>query len=203
MFDIINFLLETGGIIMWPLAATSFLVWFLLIYRLLDLRLHNFSSDMDVLFLGRQLSMGEDIQTTSQFRNLQGIQLNLFEQLCQFPSQVLGKGLNSAIKECEKHILSDKSVVRTLIHIAPLLGLLGTVWGMIVTFQVLSVVGTSEPKLLAHGISQAMLTTQAGLLIAVPSIFVEKRATKKENWILHRIEENRLLLLQCFGNEKN
>ena len=183
---------------MWPLAAISFIIWFILAYRVLTLSLHRFCDDSTVMLLGRQLHEGESIQNTLAYSNLRGVQLTLFQTLSRLPPFDLHENLTKIIRLCEEAIVSDHKLVRTLIHIAPLLGLLGTVWGMIETFSVISIVGTSEPKMMAFGISQAMLTTQAGLLIAVPSIFVEKRSGRRESWILHKLEENRLILLQCF-----
>ena len=53
----------------------------------------------------------------------------------------------------------------------PLLGLLGTVLGMLLSFEVIQIYGTSQPRLLAGGIGQALITTQAGLWTAVPVFF--------------------------------
>lgn len=67
----------------------------------------------------------------------------------------------------------DKSIglLKLLAAIAPLLGLLGTVVGMINTFQTITLVGNADPKLMAGGISQALMTTVLGLLVAVPLLF--------------------------------
>ncbi|MGK0345867.1 MAG: biopolymer transport protein ExbB, partial [Myxococcota bacterium] len=56
--------------------------------------------------------------------------------------------------------------------VAPLLGLLGTVTGMITTFDVLTQFGTGDPKMLSGGISEALITTQLGLIVAIPAVFV-------------------------------
>jgi biopolymer transport protein ExbB len=56
--------------------------------------------------------------------------------------------------------------------VAPLLGLLGTVTGMISTFDVLTQFGTGDPKMLSGGISEALITTQLGLIVAIPAVFV-------------------------------
>lgn len=61
--------------------------------------------------------------------------------------------------------------LKLLAAIAPLLGLLGTVVGMINTFQSITLVGNADPKLMAGGISQALMTTVMGLLVAVPLLF--------------------------------
>ncbi|WP_111412341.1 MotA/TolQ/ExbB proton channel family protein [Billgrantia lactosivorans] len=62
-------------------------------------------------------------------------------------------------------------IVKLLAAVAPLLGLLGTVTGMIVTFQAITVFGTGDPQLMAGGISQALVTTVLGLITAVPLLF--------------------------------
>jgi hypothetical protein len=62
-------------------------------------------------------------------------------------------------------------LVGTLASVLPLLGLLGTVLGMLLSFEVIQVYGTSQPRLLAGGIGQALITTQAGLWMAVPVFF--------------------------------
>lgn len=62
-------------------------------------------------------------------------------------------------------------LVGTLAMVLPLLGLLGTVLGMLLSFEVIQAYGTSQPRLLAGGIGQALITTQAGLWTAVPVLF--------------------------------
>ena len=56
--------------------------------------------------------------------------------------------------------------------VAPLLGLLGTVTGMIETFQSITLFGTGDPKLMAGGISQALMTTELGLVVAIPMVLL-------------------------------
>ena len=78
-------------------------------------------------------------------------------------------------------------LIRVLIAICPLLGLLGTVTGMITTFDVLAVFGTGNAKAMAGGISEALITTQTGLLVAIPGLymkgFLERRARRLQQRI--------------------
>jgi biopolymer transport protein ExbB len=72
--------------------------------------------------------------------------------------------------------------IAVLASVAPLLGLLGTVLGMIETFDVISLFGTSNAKAMAGGISVALVTTQTGLLVAIPGLFltgVMRRQSKR------------------------
>ena len=67
----------------------------------------------------------------------------------------------------EKHLI----ILSTIAGVAPLLGLLGTVWGMIKVFNVISMEGVGNPDKLAGGISEALITTAAGLAVAIPALF--------------------------------
>ena len=63
-------------------------------------------------------------------------------------------------------------IIATLAAIAPLLGLLGTVSGMITTFDVITLFGTGNAKAMAGGISESLITTQSGLTVAIPGMFM-------------------------------
>ncbi len=83
-------------------------------------------------------------------------------------------GLRGAdIKAQTARLGTGLRVVGTFAAILPLLGLLGTVLGMLLSFEVIQVHGTSQPRLLAGGIGQALITTQAGLWTAVPVFFFQ------------------------------
>tara|TARA_R110002012_G_scaffold23885_2_gene80591 strand:+ start:5363 stop:6829 length:1467 start_codon:yes stop_codon:yes gene_type:complete len=82
----------------------------------------------------------------------------------------------------------SQPMVKLLAAIAPLLGLLGTVTGMIVTFQAITVFGTGDPQLMAGGISQALVTTVLGLITAVPLLFVQTALSSRSRYLTHVIE---------------
>ena len=64
--------------------------------------------------------------------------------------------------------------------VAPLLGLLGTVTGMIITFQAITLFGAGDPKLMAGGISQALVTTVLGLVVAIPTLLASAEGSFSE-----------------------
>jgi len=82
----------------------------------------------------------------------------------------------------------SQPMVKLLAAIAPLLGLLGTVTGMIVTFQAITVFGTGDSQLMAGGISQALVTTVLGLITAVPLLFVQTALSGRSRYLTHVIE---------------
>ena len=81
------------------------------------------------------------------------------------------------------------SIIKVFAAVAPLLGLLGTVVGMIVTFQALTLFGTGDPKLMAGGISQALVTTMLGLIVAIPLVFLHSILTSWSTSLIEILEE--------------
>lgn len=87
------------------------------------------------------------------------------------------------------------STLKVLGAVAPLLGLLGTVSGMISLFDVITLYGTKDPRLMAGGISEALITTQTGLIIAVPVILAHRLLLNRVNAIGEDLERYGLAVL--------
>ena len=79
--------------------------------------------------------------------------------------------------------------IRLLAAVAPLLGLLGTVTGMIATFQSITLFGTGDPKLMAGGISQALVTTVIGLICAIPLLLLHNFVSTRSKDLIRILEE--------------
>jgi biopolymer transport protein ExbB len=88
-----------------------------------------------------------------------------------------------------------QAFLRLAVAAGPLLGLIGTVIGMIVTFQSITESGSSDPKLMAHGISQAMIATVLGLGIAIPLLFANAILTSLSRQIVQLLDEQSAGLL--------
>ena len=81
------------------------------------------------------------------------------------------------------------SFIKLLAATSPLLGLLGTVTGMILTFQAISLYGSGDPKLMASGISQALVTTVLGLVVAIPLLFGHNLVSAMARSTIQRLDE--------------
>jgi biopolymer transport protein ExbB len=92
------------------------------------------------------------------------------------------------IKEIPK-LEARLSVIKIMAAVAPLMGLLGTVTGMIVTFQAITLFGTGDPKLMAGGISQALVTTVLGLVVAIPMVFLHSVLAARSKSLVQILEE--------------
>ena len=76
----------------------------------------------------------------------------------------------------------------TIGNISPLLGLLGTIMGMIIAFESIAVAGAGDPRVVAGGISQALVTTATGLIIAIPTIVAYRYLSRRADRALERVE---------------
>jgi len=81
------------------------------------------------------------------------------------------------------------TLLKVIAVVAPLLGLLGTVTGMIITFQAITLFGTGDPKLMAGGISQALVTTMLGLCVAIPTVFLHALVSGRSRRMVEMLEE--------------
>ncbi|WP_252108528.1 MULTISPECIES: MotA/TolQ/ExbB proton channel family protein [unclassified Halomonas] len=102
--------------------------------------------------------------------------------------EALEARLDEAVLAELPRIERGQPMVKLLAAIAPLLGLLGTVSGMIVTFQAITVFGTGDPQLMAGGISQALVTTVLGLVTAVPLLFAQTALSSRSRYLTQVIE---------------
>jgi len=103
--------------------------------------------------------------------------------------------VDEAILKELQGIERGQSIIKLLASVAPLLGLLGTVVGMIATFQSITLFGTSDPKLMAGGISQALMTTVLGLVVAIPLLFGHTYLATRSRRITQLLQEKSLALL--------
>ena len=79
--------------------------------------------------------------------------------------------------------------IKIISVVAPLMGLLGTVTGMIQTFQAITLYGTGDPKLMAGGISQALVTTVLGLTVAIPMVLLHTLVSGRSKRIVQVLQE--------------
>ena len=123
--------------------------------------------------LGRVMQAGEAGRTTDE------TELRVDEALLK-EAPILERGL---------------TLLKLVAAVAPLLGLLGTVTGMIGTFQSITLFGTGDPKLMAGGISQALMTTVLGLCVAIPLLFCHSLLASRSRRLLQLLQQKGLALL--------
>ena len=187
-----NEFITAGGPFMWPLLACSVLIisisieksWFLQ-NRLISPK--GLSNQIDNL-LEKDLMNNKQASEISNLSSLGFLLINCIKYK-DLPRENLESKIEEKAVEV-KYVLERRlSMLGTIATISPLLGLLGTVVGMITAFTGLTETSGANPDLLAAGISQALITTAFGLLIAVPGLVLHKYFEQKINYLLISLQK--------------
>lgn len=104
-------------------------------------------------------------------------------------TETLGLKLDEAVLKEMPKIQRGLSTLALLAAVSPLLGLLGTVTGIIETFQSITLYGTGDPRVMSGGISQALVTTVMGLLVAIPLLLFHSLLSSKSNTLVQVLDE--------------
>ena len=115
--------------------------------------------------------------------------------------------MKESIQEAAQHVVHDLerylNTLGTIAAIAPLLGLLGTVVGMIKVFAEIMSQGTGNASVLAGGISEALITTAAGLTVAIPALAMHRYFVGKIDGIVVELEQETIKLVDALHSEEN
>lgn len=136
---------------------------------------------------GRGVSLQQK-QTTVSLKNPLGRILAVYNDGIK-DVETLSLKLDEAILREIPKIERGLITLAMLAAIAPMLGLLGTVSGMIETFQSITLFGTGDPKLMSGGISQALVTTELGLAVAIPLLLIHSAISSKSNRLVQILDE--------------
>lgn len=177
-------MIEQGGWIMWPIIASSLVVWWLGLWKLFSLLQ---LSRARRCFLRMWEHHGSMERVTGDGR------YDCLLQFCRttkITATSFSWRFREFLLETSGMINDGFSTIAVWVSVAPLLGLLGTVVGMIETFRVITVFGAGNPSLTAEGISIALLTTEAGLTVAFPGMLLYTFVQNRKNGLMRRIRSD-------------
>lgn len=126
---------------------------------------------------------------TASDKNALGRVLQAYESNREVDTETLELKLGEAILKEVPPLQRGILIIKVISVVAPLLGLLGTVTGMINTFQAITLFGTGDPTRMAGGISQALVTTQLGLYVAVPTVLLHTVVSGRSRGIIQILQE--------------
>jgi biopolymer transport protein ExbB len=176
-----------GGPFMWPLLACSVLIITISVERLwfLQERLVNPNglTNQIVNLFNKDLISNKQSNEIAELSSL-GFLLVSVIQYKDLPRQNLESKIEEKAIEVKFLLERNLNMLGTIATISPLLGLLGTVVGLITAFTGLTETTGANPDLLAEGISQALITTAFGLFIAVPGLVLHKYFEHKVSFLL-------------------
>ncbi|MFK4784725.1 MotA/TolQ/ExbB proton channel family protein [Fusobacterium sp. MFO224] len=156
----------------------------------------------------------DDIEKYLEDGNMEGVIEYLDKTKCS-----TGKVLKEIFRSCNKNtksiiVLEEKAreqalaqiprlernmwILSMVAHVTPLVGLLGTVTGMIKAFQAVAIHGTGDASILAEGISEALFTTAGGLFVAIPALIIYNYYNKKIDDIVNDMEKGSVEVINYF-----
>ncbi|MBV51419.1 MAG: biopolymer transporter ExbB [Nitrospinae bacterium] len=196
--------IEKGGFMMYPILFSSILVLGIGLERAYNLRRKNI---IDSEFLERirshwnwkDIQLGLQLCTshdTSLARVLKTGLLRFGGKLDEIERAIEGAGQHEA-----SLLNSNLRVLGAVANITPMMGLLGTVFGMIKAFNVISQSGTGNPGLVASGISEALITTAAGMIVGIPALALYHYFRAKIDRYVFEMEEISFQLVEELSYE--
>lgn len=188
MLDLMLKYMQDGGYVMWPILFVSVVVWYIGLIKFKQI----------VLFKKQSLLFFEQVNealSSDGALNYSGV--STFEMLAEELNNVRTLKPDSFFEIYRQFLMAvvpylekGLSAMSAWISTAPLLGLLGTVTGMIETFKIITVFGVGNPSLTAEGISIALLTTQAGLTVAFPALLFHNYLRNAKESTVARLMKN-------------
>jgi len=196
-------LLIAGGWVMPLIVGCSVIALSISIERYIALDREKVAPPHLIATVWRDLTQGElNAQKLSQLRSHSPLGAILAAGIAN-----RGQGrdvMKESISEAASHVVHDLekylNTLGTVAAIAPLLGLLGTVVGMIDVFTQITTVGTGNSNALAGGISEALLTTAAGLIVAIPALVMHRYFTGLIDTIVVDLEREAIKLVDAMHN---
>ena len=189
-----NDLMMRGGPVMWVIFITAWLAIVMLCERAIQVHIWLSHAVKDQTALEKKTHnlpvVVQGIRRASPVNTvLHRLQWHNIEH-----RENIAKQINIHLTELMPKLEGVLPTIAVLGTLLPMLGLLGTVTGMIEVFEVIALHGTGNPQEMAHGISQALLTTASGLIIAIPVIFFHHLLVKRLQYLLALTEQSLLVV---------
>lgn len=199
-------LLQSGGWLMVPIVACSIIALAICLERLWTLRTEKVVPPgllAEVWSLIKQRNITTDrlkeIKHSSPLGQILVAGLNNANHGREVMKESIQEAAGSVVHELERFL----NPLGTIAAIAPLLGLLGTVIGMIKVFTEIMVQGTGNASVLAGGISEALITTAAGLTIAIPALIFHRYFQRRIDSLVVTMEQETVKLIEVMHGERD
>lgn len=199
---------RAGGPVVYPILLIALAALFLIIYKIIFLhRLHDntdrIMGQVTELAAEGDWKACEDIVhghkgRTGPVTRVLKAGLGARGESRETLESVLQESILRELPEVQRGI----AILAVLGAIAPLMGLLGTVTGMIDTFRIITLFGTSDPKLMSGGISEALVTTEMGLVVAIPIMLFHTLLSRRSDHIIGDMEEKAVQLTNIIEKRK-
>lgn len=196
--------IQAGGLVMIPLGLVALLLFVLILERSVFLGREGCGTAAWCMRVLGACQAGNADAVTELVQKRRGMMGRIL-QVCLNYRNHPGSDLDDALQEAFLHefprLERGLPSIRTLASLAPMLGLLGTVTGIITTFDMISVMGGGKPRLMAGGISEALVTTATGLIIAIPALLAYSFLTARVQRLIGNAESFAATLTNLFKQQ--
>lgn len=190
--------LKAGGPVMVPLLLLPIWALVLIILKILQLtRKHRIGADLSSQVLS-ELDKGEINKARDYASKNKGVVAQVVTACLdhsEWDREAAEQAVDGILIEEVPLLNKHMGTLAVIAGVAPLLGLLGTVTGMINLFEVITHYGTGDPKIMAGGISEALITTQTGLSIAIPILLIHNYLRNRKDDIKAEMEKHAIQIL--------
>ncbi|MBE2216090.1 MAG: MotA/TolQ/ExbB proton channel family protein [Opitutaceae bacterium] len=181
-----------GGIWMYPILGFAFIAFASALFKLLEISQFRLPPLSLVNEIVGHLAKDEPVEA-ERLAKSRGVAcadlLVTGVRHARMPKELIDELLFEALLSIKPKLERGIAIIAVTASVAPLLGLLGTVTGMINTFKAITVFGTGDPKTLSGGISEALITTEYGLIVAIPTLLISAYLSRKANGLIGDIEK--------------
>jgi len=195
-------LFNQGGIFMWPLLVFSLLTVTFIVERWLALRKAKINVNDFLSKVRKALLVNRDVRAAikvcEEFKGPVASVIKAGLLRYGHPKEDIEKSIESAAIFESGRLERGLMVLSSSANVSPMLGFLGTVAGMIKSFSTLAQAGLSNPGAVAAGISEALITTAAGLMIAIPAQLGYNYFMSRINKFMRDIETASNMLMETF-----
>lgn len=200
--------MKAGGPIVWPIGLLALAALVIVVNRIVFLNRVNRNTRKYMTRFNKLASEGEWEKCEALVMKHKGRHspvnhvLEAGVRARNEDRESLESVLQEAILREMPRVERGLSALAILGVVAPLLGLLGTVTGMIETFRVITLFGTGDPKLMSGGISEALVTTELGLAVAIPIMLLHTFLARRANHIIGQMERKAVSLVNIIEKER-
>ena len=183
--------IKKGGPVMWPIFILAGAALAVALYKWVAMLFVRMPSDRRVREVMRAVGAGDRakaVQLAGAMGGPLGQMLKAGVDTMDSGREVLEESMYEVAHRTQLRVQSMLPFVAISAAAAPLLGLLGTVTGIMNTFSLITIYGTGDVKTLSSGISEALITTEYGLIVAIPSLLLHAYLTSKARKISNRLE---------------
>lgn len=198
-------LIQSGGIMMFPIILSSILAVAIIIERFLALQVRKVVPQDDVE-RARKLASSTKLADAQvdELRNssLLGRVLATGLESRELPRHIMKENVEEAGRHVVQELERYLPALGTIVTISPMMGLLGTVLGMIGVFSAINTAGVGNPQQMAGGISEALITTVAGLLVAIITLVFERYFKSKVDSYVATMEREAMRLIEIANSSR-